>query len=89
MRNLCLYRRRSEPGCFVPDERLFPPVHQVIRPHIFTDHQIVQLLAAARTLARSPNSPLRPENIYPDRQRAVARDVCIPDVHPGDTQQPP
>ena len=29
-RNLCLYRRRSEPGCFVPDERLFPPVHQAI-----------------------------------------------------------
>ena len=26
VRNLCLYRRRSEPGCFVPDERLFPPV---------------------------------------------------------------
>ena len=63
VRNLCLYRRRSEPGCFVPDKRLFPPVHQAIRPHIFTDGQIVQLLAAARTLARSPNSPLRPENM--------------------------
>ena len=63
VRNLCLYRRRSEPGCFVPDKRLFPPVHQAIRPHIFTDSQIVQLLAAARTLARSPNSPLRPENM--------------------------
>ena len=63
VRNLCLYRRRSEPGCFVPDKRLFPPVHQPIRPHIFTDSQIVQLLAAARTLARSPNSPLRPENM--------------------------
>ena len=63
VRNLCLYRRRREPDCFVPDERLFPPVHQVIRPHIFTDSQIVQLLATARTLARSPNSPLRPENM--------------------------
>ena len=63
VRNLCLYRRRSEPGCFLPDERLFPPVHQVIRPHIFTDSQVVRLLAAARTLARSPNSPLRPENM--------------------------
>ena len=39
VRSLCLYRRRSEPGCFVPDERLFPPVHQAIRPHIFTDSQ--------------------------------------------------
>ena len=33
VRNLCLYRGRSEPGCFVPDERLFPPDHQAIRPH--------------------------------------------------------
>ena len=62
-RNLCLYRGRSEPGCFVPDERLFPRIHQAIRPHIFTDSQIVQLLAAARTLARTSNSPLCPENM--------------------------
>ena len=63
VRNLCLYRRRSEPGCFLPDERLFPRVHQAIRPHIFTDSQILQLLAAARMLARTPNSPLCPENM--------------------------
>ncbi len=62
-RNLCLYRRRSEPGCFVPDERLFPPVHQAVRPHIFTDSEIVRLLATARTLARPSNSPLGPENM--------------------------
>ena len=63
VRNLCLYRRRGESGCFVPDERLFPPVHQAIRPHIFTDSQIVQLLAVAGTLPRTSNSPLRPENM--------------------------
>ena len=63
VRNLCLYRGRSEPGCFVPDERLFPPDHQAIRPHIFTDNEIVQLLAVARTLARNSKSPLRPENM--------------------------
>ena len=34
VRNLCLYRRRGEPGCFTPDERLFPRAHQAIRPHI-------------------------------------------------------
>ncbi len=62
VRNLCLYRRRGEPDCFIPDERLFPSVHQAIRPHIFTDSEIVQLLAAARTLARTSNSPLCPEN---------------------------
>ena len=63
VRNLCLYRRRGEPGCFVPDERLFPPVHQAIRPHIFADSEIVDLLAVARTLTRSFKSPLRPENM--------------------------
>ena len=63
VRNLCLYRRRGEPGCFIPDERLFPRAHQAIRPHIFTDSQIVELLAAARTLARTSNSPLCPENM--------------------------
>ena len=63
VRNLCLYRRRNECGCFVPDERLFPPVHQAIRPHVFTDSQIVRLLASARTLTPSANSPLRPENM--------------------------
>jgi integrase len=63
VRNLCLYRRRREPACFVPDARLFPPVHQVIRPHIFTDGQVVQLLAVTRTLARTANSPLCPENM--------------------------
>ena len=61
-RNLFLYRGRSEPGCFVPDERLFPRLHQAIRPHIFTDNEIVQLLATTRTLARTSNSPLCPEN---------------------------
>ena len=63
VRNLCLYRRRREPGCFVPDERLFPPLHQKVRPHIFTDAQVAQLLAIASALARTANSPLRPENM--------------------------
>ncbi len=63
VRNLCLYRRRSEPACFVPDELLFPPLHQVIQPHIFTDGQVAQLLAITHTLARTSNSPLCPENM--------------------------
>ena len=63
VRSLCLYRRRSEPAWFVPDERLFPPVRQAIRPHIFTDNEIVQLLAAARTLPRTSNSPFCPETM--------------------------
>ena len=61
VRNACLYRRRREPGCFVPDERLFPLLHQPVRPHIFTECQIGQLLAAARTRGPTDNSPLCPE----------------------------
>jgi integrase/recombinase XerD len=39
VRNVCLYRRRQEPTCFVPDERLFPPKHQAIRPYLFSLHR--------------------------------------------------
>jgi integrase/recombinase XerD len=62
VRNLCLYRRRCEPGCFVPDERLFPPPHQRVRPHIFTEAEVARLLAIADTLTRTSNSPLNPDN---------------------------
>ena len=40
----------------------FPPVHQVIRPHIFTEGEVARLLAAARRAnAHRANSPLCPE----------------------------
>ena len=71
VRNLCLYRRRGEPGCFVPDERLFPPVRQAIRPHIFTDSQIGRLLADADTLARTPIRRSAPRT-------CVSRSWCSP-----------
>lgn len=61
VRNLCRYRRRREPACFLPDERLFPPLHQVIRPHLFTDTEVARLLGAADALIPSPSSPLRRE----------------------------
>jgi len=50
VRNLCLYRQRTEPSCFVPDPADFPMVHQYIRPYIFTDEEVARLLAAAGTL---------------------------------------
>ena len=37
VRNLCLYRRRTEPACFVPDRAGFPPRHQHAPPYILTD----------------------------------------------------
>jgi integrase/recombinase XerD len=61
VRNLCLYRRRTEPGCFVPDPSLFPARHQPRSPYILTDEEIARLVQATRTLERTAGSPLRPE----------------------------
>jgi len=60
VRNFCIYRSRNEPGCFVPDKHTFPAPHQPIRPHIFTEAQIVRLLRAADLLRPLCRSPLRP-----------------------------
>jgi integrase/recombinase XerD len=63
VRNFCLYRRRCEPASFLPDSRLFPPRHQVVRPHLFTDAEVVRLLAAICALPAAPTSPFRRENL--------------------------
>jgi integrase len=60
-RNLCLYRRRSEPSCFVPDAELFPPNHAPLRPFIFSEAEIARLLHATDQLNSTPLSPLRRE----------------------------
>ena len=57
--NLCLYRRRTEPSCFVPDPSQFPPLHQPVQPHIFTEDEVARLLGAADQLAPGNSSPLR------------------------------
>jgi len=59
VRNLCLYRRRTVPDCFVPNKLLFPSNHPPILPHIFTDNQISCLLKAVNALPPSSVSPLR------------------------------
>jgi integrase len=61
--NFCLYRRRTEPHCFVPDPTLFPKSHQTVRPYIFSEHEIARLLEASGRLKRVSWSPLRPEVI--------------------------
>ena len=62
VRNLCLYRRRTDPSCFVPDPSQFPPLHQPVQPHIFTEGEIIRLLDAADRLKPGNRSPLRREN---------------------------
>ena len=61
VRDLCLYRRRSEPDCFVPDKSTFPTRQQSIRPYIFSVSEIQRLLEQSCCLTRHPYSPLRPE----------------------------
>jgi integrase/recombinase XerD len=61
--NFCLYRRRTEPRCFVPDLSTFPLAHPGIRPYIFSESDTARLLAASSCLRRFSTSPLRPEVI--------------------------
>ncbi|MBW2263513.1 MAG: tyrosine-type recombinase/integrase [Deltaproteobacteria bacterium] len=61
VRNLCLYRRRSEPSCFVPDLHGFPRPHAPRPPHFFTEQEICRLLRATDALRPSPISPLHRE----------------------------
>jgi integrase len=59
VRNLCLYRRRTEPACFVPDLALFPAPHQPRAPYIFTEQEIAQLIRATAMLPSTPQCPRR------------------------------
>lgn len=59
----CLYRRRTEPQCFVPDPRTFPTSHQVAKPYIFSEAEVARLLCAASSLKRDFWSPVRSEVI--------------------------
>ena len=61
--NFCVYRRRTEPQCFVPDRALLPKPHQRLQPYIFSEQEVAKLLRAAAGLRRLPSSPLRPELI--------------------------
>lgn len=60
VRNLCLYRQRTEPYCFVPDINLFPHPCPYVAPVIFGPVDVARMLAAAHDLSPTPNSPLRP-----------------------------
>ncbi|MCI0719945.1 MAG: tyrosine-type recombinase/integrase [Acidobacteria bacterium] len=61
--HFCLYRRRTEPQCFVPDPTWFPGPNQRLQPHIFSEPEVAELLRAAARLKRVSVSPLRPEVI--------------------------
>ena len=47
VRQLCLFRRRSDPHAFVPDHAVAPVKESVFVPYIFTREQVLALLDAA------------------------------------------
>jgi integrase/recombinase XerD len=59
VRNFCLYRRRTEPNCFVPHLDSFPHPHQPVQPYIFSETEIVRLLQATVHLRPVARCPLR------------------------------
>ena len=67
--HLCLFRRRYEPSCFVPDPSQFPPLQPWPLPPIFSEGEITRLL-----LATGPRPALylrrtRPTALVPRRGR--------------------
>lgn len=60
VRNLCLYRRRTDPQCFVPDINRFARRCPYAAPRIFEPSDITRMLAATRQLKPTPTSPLLP-----------------------------
>jgi integrase len=64
VRNFCIYRRRTERECFVPDSILFPAPHQSVIPYIFSESDVADLLNACPRLSRPSSSPLRPEVLH-------------------------
>jgi integrase/recombinase XerD len=59
VRNFCLYRRRRNPGCFVPDSTQFPKAGPTVQPYIFSDIEISKLLTYCESIPVSVRSPLR------------------------------
>jgi integrase/recombinase XerD len=55
---LCLFRRREAPDCFVPDPSQFPPLQPWPLPHIFCEAEITRLLLAADAFKSNAPSPL-------------------------------
>jgi integrase/recombinase XerD len=60
VRKLCLYRRREDPHCFVPNPIYFARPHPYREPVLISPAQIARMLSCATELSPSANSPLRP-----------------------------
>jgi integrase len=58
IRKFCLYRRRTEPDCFVPDPLYFPRRLAPIAPVILGPAEIVRMLDTIEAWPPSPQHPL-------------------------------
>jgi integrase/recombinase XerD len=58
--NFCLYRRRTEPNCFVPDTNRFPRPCPHCAPVIFGPDAVARMLVIAGQQRATPGSPLLP-----------------------------
>lgn len=60
LRHFCVWRQRSDPGCFVPGPELACRARPYVTPVILGDRHIARLLAAVGAREPSPRSPLWP-----------------------------
>ena len=60
MRKFCLYRQRTELGCFVPNPLYFARTHPHRTPVIIGPEQVARMLAATEALRPTACSPLLP-----------------------------
>ena len=59
VRNFCLYRKRTEPECFVPSSDTFTRPEPYVTPIIIEPEQIADMLKLASQLPPGRQSPLR------------------------------
>jgi integrase/recombinase XerD len=59
VRNFCLYRRRRNPTCFIPDPTQFPPARPRLQPYIFSDPEVARILSYGDRIPDSARSPMR------------------------------
>jgi integrase/recombinase XerD len=59
VRLFCLYRRRHEPGCFVPSAEGMPKPQPYVTPVIVEPVPVARMLALASQLPKANGSPLR------------------------------
>lgn len=58
--NFCLYRRRREPACYVPDPGSFARPKPMPLPRIIEREQVIRLLRYVSALMPTAREPLRP-----------------------------